>query len=141
MNLEIGPTGDLASCAALRRAVFIDEQGVPEDIEQDGRDGEAHHILARLDGRPVGAARILIDGATGRIGRVCVLRECRGRGIGAGLIRAALAHLRGLPGVRRAQLGAQTHALSFYQSLGFTAHGPVYEDGGGQPHRDMERAL
>jgi ElaA protein len=139
MTLEVGPTSDLETCLALRATVFIEEQNVPEAEERDGRDGEAHHLLARLEGRPVGCARILIKGETGKIGRVCVLREARGAGIGAALIRACLAHLRAQAGVSRAVLGSQTHALGFYEKLGFVAFGPEYMDAG-IPHRDMERA-
>ncbi|EDM73509.1 acetyltransferase, GNAT family protein [Roseobacter sp. AzwK-3b] len=139
MTLEVGPTSDLETCLALRATVFIEEQNVPEAEERDGRDGEAHHLLARLDGCPVGCARILIKGETGKIGRVCVLREARGAGIGAALIRACLAHLRAQAGVSRAVLGSQTHALGFYEKLGFAAFGPEYMDAG-IPHRDMERA-
>jgi len=139
MTLEVGPTSDLGACLALRATVFIEEQDVPEHEERDGRDGEAHHLLARLEGRPVGCARILIKGETGKIGRVCVLREARGAGIGAALIEACLAYLRGQEGVSRAVLGSQTHALGFYEKLGFVAFGPEYMDAG-IPHRDMERA-
>lgn len=141
MSLVVGPTTDVAACAALRRAVFIDEQRVPAEVEQDGRDGAAHHILATLDGLPVGCARILTDGATGRIGRVCVLPGFRRQGIGTALIAACLDHMRGLPGLTRVELGAQTHALGLYERLGFTAFGPEYADAGGQSHRMMGRAL
>ncbi|WP_101067534.1 GNAT family N-acetyltransferase [Roseovarius salinarum] len=140
MTVAIGPTHDIDACLALRRRVFIEEQGVSPDEERDGRDDAAHHLLATLDGRPVGCARILIKGDTGKIGRVCVLPEHRGTGLGAALIRACLDHLRKLGGVSRAALGAQTHALAFYENLGFTAHGPVFDDAG-IPHRAMERAL
>ncbi len=140
MTLAIGATGDLAACHAIRRAVFIDEQGIAEAEEWDGGDAAAVHLLARLDGRPVGTARILVEGGTGRIGRVCVLAEARGRGIGAALIGTALALLRARPGVTRAALGAQCRALGFYEALGFRAVGPVYDDAG-IPHREMQRPL
>lgn len=133
----IETTTDLETCRALRRTVFIEEQNVPEAEEWDGKDGEAIHLLARdAMGRPVGTARILIDGTTGKIGRVCVLPDQRGTGLGAALIRAALDHLRGRPGVTRAKLGSQTHAIPFYERLGFAAFGPIYDDAG-IPHRDM----
>jgi len=141
MTLVIGPTADMTACQALRRAVFIDEQGVPEPIERDGLDGKAHHVLATLDGSPVGCARILVEGTTGKIGRVCVLPACRGRGIGGALVAACVDLLRGLPGLERAELGAQTHALGLYEAHGFTAFGPEFADAGGQPHRMMGRAL
>ena len=140
MSLRIGPSDDLAACQALRRAVFIAEQGVPADVEQDGRDRPAHHILAWLDGVPVGTARLLVERGNGKIGRVCVLKDQRKKGIGAALIRAGVDHLRSL-GLARAELGAQTHALDFYTALGFSAFGPEFEDAGGQPHRMMRRDL
>ncbi len=82
---------------------------------------------------------MLLMGDTGKIGRVCVLRNLRGRGVGAALIRAAVEELRGL-GLTRAKLGSQVHAIPFYEKLGFAAEGPVYDDAG-IPHRDMVRAL
>ncbi|VDC23259.1 putative N-acetyltransferase YjcF [Pseudogemmobacter humi] len=136
----VGPTTDLAACHALRRRVFIEEQLVSEAEELDGLDEGALHLLAQIDGRPVGTARILIRGETGKIGRVCVLAEARGQGIGAALMRAALAELRTLPGMTRAKLGAQIHALGFYEALGFRAFGPEYDDAG-IAHRDMELML
>lgn len=138
--MKIERTTDLAACHALRRAVFIDEQGVPESEEIDGKDDRAIHLLGWLDGRPAGCLRILLDGATGKIGRVCVLADARGTGLGAALMQAALEVLRDQPGVRRAMLGSQTHAIGFYERLGFVAHGPVYDDAG-IAHRDMTRAL
>ena len=138
MSVEIVPTEDLSACHAVRRAVFVEEQGVAPDLEQDGRDGEALHLLA-LDGDvPVGTARILIKDGTGKIGRVCVLQEYRGKGLGAALIGKAI----DVSTVKatQAKLGAQTHALDFYAQFGFVATGPVYDDAG-IPHRDMVRAL
>lgn len=137
MRVEV--TEDLAACLAIRRAVFIEEQAVPEELEVDGLDGEATHLLATLDGRPVGTARLLAKGGTGKIGRVAVLREARGRGIGAALIRRAVEELRAR-GLARAKLGSQVHAIPFYEELGFVAEGPVYDDAG-IPHRDMALPL
>ncbi len=140
MKLHVGLTNDLAACHALRRVVFIEEQNVPAAEEVDGRDPDALHLLAVLDGQPVGCARILIVDETGKIGRVCVLRALRGQGIGVALINAALNALRNLDGVHRAKLGAQTHAIGFYEALGFVAQGPEYLDAG-IAHRDMVRML
>ncbi len=136
MTLSIAPTTDLAACRALRRTVFIEEQGVSEADEIDGLDGEATHLLATLAGTPAGSARLFVRGDTGKIGRVCVLAPHRGHGIGAALIRAAMDHFRTVPGVTLAKLGSQTHAIAFYEALGFTAIGPEYDDAG-IPHRDM----
>lgn len=140
MSVTIVETDDLATCRRLRRIVFIEEQGVSEADEIDDRDGEAIHLLATVAGRPVGTARLLVEGETGKIGRVCVLQEARGTGLGAALIGAAVERLRSVPGVTKAKLGAQVHALGFYERLGFTAYGPVYDDAG-IDHRDMVLAL
>lgn len=140
MSVEIVETRDLPTCHALRRAVFIEEQGVSQEDEVDGRDGEAIHLLAVADGTPVGTARILLGSDYGKIGRVCVLTEARGEGIGAQLIRAAVERLRGIPGIVEARLGAQTHAMGFYERLGFVSYGITYLDAG-IPHRDMRLRL
>ncbi|MDE3081231.1 MAG: GNAT family N-acetyltransferase [Paracoccaceae bacterium] len=140
MTVEIAETDDIAACRALRRVVFIEEQGVPEADELDDKDGEAIHLLATDAGRPVGTARLLLMGKTGKIGRVCVLKEMRGTGLGAALIRAAVDRLRQIEGIATVKLGAQVHALGFYEKLGFTAFGPVYDDAG-IPHRDMAQTL
>ena len=76
---HIARATDIATCRALRRTVFIEEQGVSEADEIDDLDGEAIHLLATVAGRPVGRARLLIEGDTGKIGRVCVLAEARGK--------------------------------------------------------------
>ncbi len=136
---EIIETTDLAACHALRRAVFIDEQGVPEADEWDDLDGEAVHLLALDAGRAVGTARLLHRGDIGKIGRVCVLKSARGTGLGAALIAEGCTRLRAL-GCTSAKLGAQVHAIPFYEKLGFTVCGPVYDDAG-IPHRDMEKPL
>jgi predicted GNAT family N-acyltransferase len=134
--IEIGLTEDIATCRMLRRVVFIEEQGVSEADEVDDLDGEALHLLATEGGRPVGSARLLVQGDTGKVGRVCVLADLRGTGLGAALMRSAVAEFRKIPGVRRVKLGAQTHALGFYERLGFQAFGPEYLDAG-IAHRDM----
>lgn len=140
MSVEIAETDDLVTCRRLRRIVFIDEQGVSEADEIDERDGEAIHLLATDGGRPVGTARLLVEGDTGKIGRVCVLQEARGTGLGAALIRAGVERFRQVPGVAKVKLGAQVHALGFYERLGFAAYGPVYDDAG-IDHRDMVLVL
>jgi predicted GNAT family N-acyltransferase len=121
----------------IRRAVFVDEQHVPETLEWDGVDGECHHAIA-LDamGQAIGCARLLPDG---HIGRVAVLAAHRGRGVGDALMRCMVA-LAGELGYRRVVVNAQTHALTFYERHGFVAIGDVYDDAG-IPHRAMERYL
>ena len=137
--MKITVTDDFDACMAIRRKVFVQEQNVPEALEQDEHDATAVHLLAVTDDRPIGTARLLIDGTTGKIGRVAVLAEARGTGAGAALMRAALEELRSR-GVREAKLGSQVHAIGFYEKLGFSAYGPEYDDAG-IPHRDMTLRL
>ncbi len=138
MRIEV--TRDIATCQRLRRVVFIQEQGVSEADEVDGLDDGAIHLLAFDGETPVGTARLLVKEAVGKIGRVCVLPEARGTGLGAALIRAALEVLRDQPGVREAYLGSQSHATGFYEKLGFVVEGEEFLDAG-IPHRHMRRAL
>lgn len=138
MRIEV--TRDIATCQRLRREVFIVEQGVSVEDEVDGLDPVAIHLLA-VDGEaPVGTARLLVKGETGKIGRVCVLPVARGTGLGAALILKALEVLRDQPGVVSAELGAQSHATGFYEKLGFTVEGAEFLDAG-IPHRHMRRPL
>lgn len=134
MKVSIGLTQDIRACLALRRAVFIDEQGVSEVDEIDDLDPVCLHLLAHVDGVPAGTARIQIVDGTAKIGRVCVIRSCRGTGLGAALIREAMAVAKGK--ANRAKLGAQVHAIGFYEALGFLVQGPIYDDAG-IDHRDM----
>ena len=131
---------DYTPCIALRRAVFMDEQGIPEAEEMDDLDDQAIHLLATDNGSPVGTARLLISEDTGKIGRICVLQSHRGTGLGKALVNAGLVYFRSLPGITQAKLVAQDHAIPFYESLGFVAYGPFYDDAG-IPHRDMTQPL
>lgn len=120
----------------IRRRVFIEEQGVPKELEWDGADNDAQHWLAFLDGAPVGTARLLRNG---HIGRMAVLARGRGRGVGSAILQRILdaAEQRHL---REVYLHAQTHALAFYEHFGFVAEGPEFLDAG-IPHRTMRQLL
>ena len=116
---------------AIRRVVFVDEQGVSEALEFDDRDSRAEHLLALLDGEPVGTLRLrlLEGGRIGKIERVAVLAPARGRRIGQALVKAALARARALE-AREVRLHAQTAARAFYTSFGFEAHDREFDEDG-----------
>ena len=139
MSVTVALTDDVAQALAIRRIVFIEGQNVPEDSEVDGCDGDALHLLLEENGTAIGTARLMLDGQTGKIGRVAVLSEHRGRGFGILLIEKSRDVLRAR-GMRQAKLGAQTHAIGFYEKLGFAVQGGEYIDAG-IPHRDMVCAL
>lgn len=130
-------------CFAIRLAVFVQEQHVPVCEEMDDLDREAVHFLAAIDGLPSGTARLLAYDDHGRkvakIGRVAVLPEYRGRGIGLALMEAALSHAREL-GYNEALLDSQTHVVAFYERLGFAAEGEEFLEAG-IPHYRMRRRL
>jgi predicted GNAT family N-acyltransferase len=141
---------EMQQALVVRRRVFIEEQGVPEEIEIDQHDtvveGEsghsvAQHVLAILDGRPVATGRILREDYDGRlhIGRVAVLAEHRGKGLGRAVM-AALHDLARRRGATSVTLAAQLHAIGFYEKLGYEARGEVFLDAGIE-HRWMDIEL
>lgn len=132
-------TDDLETCLEIRRHVFIEEQNVPEELERDAYDATAAHFLAHLNGKAVGTARVVIKGAEAKIGRVAVLKDARGTRQGQALIAACVDWARA-QGCVRAILGAQIDALGFYEKLGFTAYGEIFDDAG-IDHQMMERTL
>ncbi len=136
MSTSIVVTHEFEACLALRHSVFVQEQGVPIEEEQDALDATATHLMARDGDTPVGTARIVFQNDTAKVGRVCVLERARGTGLGADLIRATVDIARETPGISRVKLGAQIQALGFYEKLGFQAFGPTYDDAG-IDHRDM----
>lgn len=128
-----------AMCLAIRKVVFIEGQNVPADLEVDGLDDEAYHWLAFSDDKPVGTARVLLldDGKTGKVQRVAVLEGCRGQSVGK-IIMQTIEEDQRLSSVTCFKLGAQTHALPFYEKLGYTAYGDEFDDAG-IPHRNMRK--
>jgi predicted GNAT family N-acyltransferase len=125
---------------AIRRLVFIEEQQVPEEIELDADDARAFHALALLDGQPVGTGRMLPHGDREvKIGRMAVLRELRGHGIGERILDFLMDAARA-QGVRKAVLHAQLTAEDFYLKSGYLPVGGVFDEAG-IAHRKMERFL
>lgn len=121
----------------IRRTVFIAEQDVPEELEWDGLDDDAIHILAvNADAAPVGTARMLSDG---HIGRMAVLRDWRKQGIGGDILQKLIA-IAQAQAWSKVELDAQTHALAFYARHGFIEQGKIFMDAG-MPHKRMMRSL
>lgn len=122
---------------SVRDAVFGREQNVAPELDWDGRDPDCLHALA-VDraGRPVGTGRL---GPDGRIGRLAVLADRRGRGIGRRILETLVlaARSRGIPSVR---LHAQAQAIAFYRKCGFLPAGEDFEEAG-IPHVRMTRRL
>jgi len=125
-----------AHASPIRFSVFVEEQGVPREIELDEHDPVCVHAVVFEEGRAVATGRLLPDG---HIGRMAVLKAWRGRGIGAAvlnaLIEAALER-----GHREVVLSAQVHAVPFYRARGFVPVGGEYLEAG-IAHQAMKRAL
>ena len=125
-----------ASVRDIRERVFIREQKVPPELEWDQTDEIADHYLAVLpDNTPAGVARLFSTlEETGHIGRMAILPEHRGRGIGEALLRHLIQESAGR--FSELRLSAQEHAIPFYQRSGFHVCSDVYDDAG-IPHYDM----
>jgi ElaA protein len=131
---------DLAEAHAIRRAVFMREQGIPEHLEFEGDDDAYQHWVASRDGRALATMRVRIDEmGSAVLGRIAALPEARGTGLARAMVWHVLGHLV-RQGVTEARLGAQAHALGFYEGLGFGAFGEPYMDAG-IPHRWMRLRL
>lgn len=114
-----------AQLMQVRTLVFMDEQQVSADLEWDGLDAAALHLVALSDdNQAVGCARLLADGS---IGRMAVLKTWRGKGIGSMLLDTAIrVHQR--QAVPLIKLSAQMHAILFYQKAGFEVCSHPYLD-------------
>ncbi|MFB6232744.1 MAG: GNAT family N-acetyltransferase [Haloarculaceae archaeon] len=129
---------DLVDAFAVRRAVFVDEQDVPEEIEMDDADDRATHFVVydTARGEPVGAARLRVpEEATGKAERVAILKPYRGEGLGARLMERVEATARER-GCSRLKLDAQTHVEGFYERLGYETVSDVFVEAG-IPHVRM----
>ena len=123
--------------SAIRFRVFVEEQGVPRSIELDELDALCVHALAYDDaGSPIGTGRLLPDA---HIGRMAVLEQWRGRGVGSRILESLIDHARAR-GDREIRLSAQVHAVEFYRRHGFQPVGEIYEEAG-IPHRKMRRPI
>ncbi|MEO8344703.1 MAG: GNAT family N-acetyltransferase [Betaproteobacteria bacterium] len=122
---------------AVRRAVFIVEQRIPENLEWDEFDPVCPHALAAaVSGTPIGCGRLLPDG---HVGRLAVLSPWRDHGVGSALLLDLMELARGV-GHARVLLNSQTQAMPFYARHGFFPVGDEFMEAG-IPHRTMARTL
>jgi predicted GNAT family N-acyltransferase len=130
---------DRRACLRLRWTVFVEEQNVPPSLEIDEHDSSgAVHALALLGGVPAGAGRfVFVEAGLARIGRMAVVDDARGNGIGTALLRFLEDEAR-RRGAGHLTLNAQVSARRFYEKAGYQASGPVFDDAG-IPHVRMDR--
>ena len=132
---QISSEKDLERAFAIRIRVFVREQRVPEEIEMDRDDERALHFLASDAGKAVGTARVALSNNTAKIGRMAVLKNYRGRGIGKKLLKWAIITAK-KHGAHKIYLHAQVPVIGFYEAGGFRCVGSVFEEAG-IPHRRM----
>ncbi|EUJ39257.1 GNAT family N-acetyltransferase [Brochothrix campestris] len=140
--VKINPenTEELAIVKAIREKVFVEEQNFSPDEDNDGKESECEHFLAYDDetGHPVATGRLYIHDNRGKLQRICVLKEGRGKGFGRKIILAIEQSAREEQ-LDSLYLSAQEHAVPFYEKLGFVATtGERYIDMGGIWHIDMD---
>ncbi|MEQ1544517.1 GNAT family N-acetyltransferase [Methyloglobulus sp.] len=124
---------DFDDLRAVRVAVFVNEQYIPQEVEFDSVDPDCHHFVARDNqNRAIGTGRLTSDG---KIGRMAVLQTCRGQGIGEALLLNLINKARKL-GRTSVFLNAQTDVLGFYEKFGFIREGDIFTEAN-IPHQRM----
>lgn len=124
----------------IRYEVFVKEQNVPEDLEIDDLEDQSHHLVLYENSSPIGTARIYhVGDGQHKMQRVAILKNKRGQGNGGKLVKAIEQQVHHLQG-QKITLGAQIHALSFYEKLGYAVEGPEFMDAG-IPHREMTKTF
>ncbi|MDF9745748.1 GNAT family N-acetyltransferase [Natrinema salsiterrestre] len=125
---------------AVRRTVFVDEQGVDEDLEYDDHDETATHFVAYDGDEPIGAARLReYEAGVGKVERVAVLESRREEGVGRELM-TALEDRADERGFATLKLHSQIRAVDFYRRLGYERRGEEFEEAG-IPHVEMRKRL
>ena len=140
--IEVRPArgaSEVRAALDLRRAVFVEEQGVPLAEELDAHDAGALHLVAVQRDRVVGTCRLVAAGDTVKLGRMAVAPEARGRGLAGRLLAEADARARELGALRMA-LGAQLTAQRVYERAGYVVAGEHFVDAG-IDHVMMEKRL
>lgn len=140
MNIKVvGTPEEKEQAYSVRTTVFVDEQHVPPDVEIDAFDKEAIHLIGYEDDLPIAASRVRFVDSYGKLERICVLKDQRGKFHGSDMIQAMEDIIRN-EGYTKAKLNAQTHAVDFYQRLGYDVVSGEFMDAG-IPHVTMTKKL
>lgn len=138
--ISIDARSVLATIFSIRKAVFVDEQGVDPEDEWDKNEPTATHLLGVVDDRPVGTARVrFVDSKTAKIERVAVRKPDRGSGYGSRLMRA-IELLAVENGSTQSIVHAQRRVEGFYHTIGYETVSDVFEEAG-IPHVEMRHDL
>lgn len=151
-------------CYIIRDKVFLQEQNFPVEEEIDKYDHKSVHFLIsevtvptkttdkddeteeekkteiQIRHAATGRLTVLDDKETGKVGRICCLKEFRGTGVGKFLLDTIIDHAKKTPGLKRLTLDTQEYAMPFYAKHGFVAHGPLFFDNE-VPHYQMSMEI
>lgn len=131
---------ELELAFAVRKKVFVEEQGVPPHLELDEFDDDAIHFIVNDGEQTIGAARLReYESKVGKVERVCVLQPYRGKKIGF-LIMQKVEEYAKKHGFKKLKLNAQSYAIPFYEKLQYIVTSPEFMDAG-IPHRSMEKTI
>jgi len=133
---KISTQEELEKAFAIRKIVFVDEQGCPPELEWENEDVSTH-FLATMDNLPVGACRWRKTDAGYKLERFAVLKEYRGKRVGQALVAAALADLPG--DANYIYLNAQVDAVGLYSKFGFAVEGEQFEEAGIQHFKMVKK--
>ncbi|GAA0336959.1 GNAT family N-acetyltransferase [Bacillus carboniphilus] len=130
---------ELKDAFEVRKVVFVDEQNVPFEEEMDEYDETATHLVLYHEGVPSGAGRFRVVEGIGKVERICVLSSLRGHGAGKAIMRK-IEEVAKDQGISSLKLNAQTHAIPFYESLGYEVISDEFMDAG-IPHKTMKKYI
>lgn len=130
---------ELEDAFSVRRTVFIDEQNVPAEEEIDQHEDECTHFVAYHEGSPIAAGRFRVVDGYGKVERICVLKETRNTGSGKAIMREIEAYAL-KKDLHKLKLNAQTHAIPFYDGLGYEVVSEEFLDAG-IPHKTMIKKI
>lgn len=130
---------ELADAFEVRKKVFVDEQKVPVEEEIDQYEESATHFILYHNSEPAGAGRFRVVDGSGKVERICVLASQRGTGAGKAIMNKIEQHAKS-EGIGALKLNAQTHAIPFYNSLGYEVISGEFLDAG-IPHKTMKKKI
>jgi len=140
MNLKVVETKEeLDAAYQVRMTVFVEEQNVPADIEIDEHEKEAIHFIGYEENQPIAASRLRFVDEYGKLERICILKEYRGKHYGLALIEKMESVIKE-KGYSKAKLNAQTYAIPFYEKQGYKKVSDEFMDAG-IPHVTMIKNL
>ncbi|MDX8045813.1 GNAT family N-acetyltransferase [Gracilibacillus sp. S3-1-1] len=134
---QVNNEQELQDAYKVRFDVFVEEQGVPKELEIDELENEAVHFIGYENGQPVAASRMRFVDGYAKMERICIAKSERKKGYGRDIL-LFMEEAAKEKGMQKAKLNAQTHAEAFYQSLGYQTVSGEFMDAG-IPHVTMTK--